>query len=68
MLSETLKSNKRQIIFVLIVTGALYVQGYFDLWRRVDPLKYGDSQLKLAFGPRHIQLNRYGTGHLSLPT
>jgi hypothetical protein len=63
MLSETLRSNKRQIIFVLIVlalgTGALYVQGYFDLWRRVDPLMYGDSQLKLAFGPTHAVLLSY---------
>jgi hypothetical protein len=75
MLSKTLKENKKQIAFVLFLlmlgTGALYVQGYFDLWRRVDPLMYADSNLKLAFGPSHAVLLSYTpekrlSGHYSL--
>jgi hypothetical protein len=60
MPSKTFRDNKKQIAFVLLLlmlgTGALYVQGYFDLWRRGDPLMYGDSQLKLAFGTSHAVL------------
>jgi hypothetical protein len=63
MFSKTIRENKSKIAFVLLVlllgTGALYVQGYFDLWKRVDPLMYGDSQLKLAFGPSHAVLLSY---------
>jgi hypothetical protein len=59
------------IAFMILVSGALYVQGYFDLWRRIDPLMYGDSHLKLAFGPEHAVLlsntpNKRLTGHYAL--
>lgn len=56
----TLRSKRVHIAFVLtiviLVSGALYAQGYFDQWRRVDPLMYGDSHLTLAFGPSHAVL------------
>ena len=59
------------VAFMILVSGALYVQGYFDLWRRIDPLMYGDSHLKLAFGPEHAVLlsntpNKRLTGHYAL--
>ena len=63
MLEKTLKENRNQILFVLgvlvIGTAALYVQGYFDLWKRTDPLMYGDSKLKLVFGGNHPALVSY---------
>lgn len=59
-MNEFFRENQWRILFAVlvlaIVSGALFVQGYFDLWRRADPLMYADSQLKLAFGPTHAVL------------
>ena len=71
----TPNSSKVKIAFVLavlvVVSGALYAQGYFEQWRKIDPLMYGDSHLKLAFGPEHAVLlsntpNKRLTGHYAL--